>query len=149
MRFYRSRLPDALCGSMDIWLCALRSGSIAVVDLTPSIQTNIKFWQSLVSVWPQNWSPIPSETSRTAQLTWLLEHIPTVAAVEEMFDLVPTSCFDRDFWLKIVQSASFAWSPNEFLKMAPDFVWHDKDIIVPSVSSFAIVAQGQSLVGGS
>jgi hypothetical protein len=137
---YRSS-SDVISLNMDICFRALCSGCTALDDVPPSIQTSVEFWQRFVSVCPEGWSPISLETTRIEQLVWLLETIPTVAAAEEMFELVPNSRFDRDIWLKIVQSPSFVWSHLKFLKMAPDFVWHDKELVVLAVSQTDLILE--------
>jgi hypothetical protein len=131
--------PQVLRENMDICFSALCSGVVTLEDVPPSIQTSVEFWQRFVSVCPEGWSHISLETTRIEQVAWLLKTIPTVAAAEEMFKLVPTSLYDRGIWLKIVQAPSFVWSHRVFVAMAPDFVWHDKELVILAVRQTSLV----------
>jgi hypothetical protein len=132
-RLYRE-LPAKLRDNFDICFGALCSGSIAVADLPKCVQASPAFWQRVLSVCPQAWYQMPSDVTRTAQLARSLGSILAVDMAEEIFDEMPELCLERDFWLKIVQSQSFAESYDEFLEMAPQFVWLDKEIMVLAVS---------------
>jgi hypothetical protein len=127
-------LPAKLRENLDICFGALCSGSIAVADLPRCVQTSTEFWPRVLFVCPHAWYQMPPETARTAQLARSLGSIQTIDMAEEIFEAMPELCLERDFWLKIVQSPSFGESYDEFLEIAPEFVWLDKEIMVLAAS---------------
>jgi hypothetical protein len=134
-RLYKE-LPKKLKENTDLSLAALCCGCIAVMDLPLVLQVEPHFWKRILAVCPAAWPLRPVLDVNGAvvvDLVWALAWIPSVTVAREILNEFPDLGMNREFWLKVVSSPSFADSFPDYLEVAPDLVWLDQEIMVLAV----------------